>query len=261
MRIVQLSDPHIVPAARQPVHGQDTLARLRAAIDAVNRLNPPPDLVVMTGDQVNDGSEDAYRAMKEVLPDLRFPCHMAMGNHDYRPVFRRVILGESGAESAPYYYSLDRAGFRIIVLDTQDEGEVAGRLDDVQLDWLERELSSGLPSVICMHHPPVPVGVPWMDELILKDGERFLRICGERTGIRLILCGHVHHDFRMDLHQATVLTAPSVGLQFRKEPVIRADGTRAIATDEPAAFRIVDLDGADGADWTDWTTSIHQLTT
>ena len=36
MRIVQLSDPHIVPAAQQPVHGQDTLGRLQAAIDAVN---------------------------------------------------------------------------------------------------------------------------------------------------------------------------------------------------------------------------------
>ena len=253
MRIVQLSDPHIVPATRQPVHGQDTLARLRAAIDAVNRLNPEPDLVVMTGDQSNDGLEDSYQALREALSNLRFPCHMALGNHDYRPAFRRIMLDESGADSVPYYYSLDRAGYRVIVLDSQDEGEVAGRFDDDQLDWLERELSTDRPSVICMHHPPVPVGVPWMDELILKDGDRFLRICEEWPGIRLILCGHVHHDFRMDLNHAIVLTAPSVGLQFRKDPVIRADGTRVIATDEPAAFRIVDLDGSD------WKTSIYQL--
>ncbi len=254
MRIVQLSDPHIVPADRQPVHGQDTLGRLRAAINAVNQLRPSPDLVVMTGDQTNDGSEDAYRATKEALSGLRFPCHMALGNHDFRPAFHRIMLGASGTNPGPYYYSLDRAGHRIVVLDTQDEGEVAGRLDDDQLDWLEQELSSGLPAVICMHHPPVPVGVPWMDELILQDSDRFLEICGARASLRLILCGHVHHDFRMELEHATVLTAPSVGLQFRKDPVIRADGTRVIATDEPAAFRIVDLDGAD------WNTSIRQLT-
>ena len=253
MRIVQLSDPHIVPAARQPVHGQDTLRRLRAAVDAVNGLSPSPDLVVMTGDQINDGSEDSYQATKEVLSNLRFPCHMAMGNHDYRPVFRRIMLEESGASSVPYYYSLDRAGHRVIVLDTLDEGEVAGRLDDGQLDWLERELASGLPSVICMHHPPVPVGVPWMDELILQETDRFLRICGASPSLRLILCGHVHHAFRMELEHTTVLTAPSVGLQFRKDPVIKADGTRVIATDEPAAFRIVDLDGDD------WKTTIHRL--
>ena len=254
MRIVQLSDPHIVPADRQPVHGQDTLERLRAAVDAVNQLSPAPDLVVMTGDQINDGSEDSYLALKGVLPTLRFPCHMALGNHDYRPVFRRVMLGESATNSAPYYYTLDRDGHRVIVLDTQDEGEVSGRLDDAQLNWLEHELSSGLPSVICMHHPPVPVGVSWMDELMLQDSGRFLRICEARSSLRLILCGHVHHDFHMKLEHATVLTAPSVGLQFRKDPVIKADGTRVIATDEPAAFRIVDLDGPD------WKTSIHRLT-
>ncbi len=254
MRIVQLSDPHIVPADRQPVHGQDTLRRLRAAVEAVNRLIPAPDLVVMTGDQINDGSEDSYRALKDLLPSLRFPCRMAMGNHDYRPAFRRVMLEESGADSAPYYYALDRVGHRIIVLDTQDEGEVAGRLDDAQLNWLEQELYSGLPSVICMHHPPVPVGVDWMDELILQDSGRFLRICENRPSLRLILCGHVHYDFHMKLGHATVLTAPSVGLQFRKDPVTKADGTRVIATDEPAAFRLVDLDGPD------WTTSIHRLT-
>lgn len=253
MRIVQLSDPHIVPAAQQPVHGQDTLERLRAAVNAVNQLSPSPDLVVMTGDQINDGTEASYRAVKDVLTPLRFPCHMALGNHDYRPVFRRVMLEEPEAVSAPYYYALNRSGHRIIVLDTQDEGEVSGRLEDDQLDWLERELSSGLPSVICMHHPPVPVGVAWMDELILLDNARFLQICGAADTLHLILCGHVHHDFRMELGHATVLTAPSVGLQFRKDPVIRPDGSRVIATDEPAAFRIVDIDGPR------WKTSIHHL--
>lgn len=253
MRIVQLSDPHIVPPARQPVHGQDTLGRLRAAVEAVNRLSPSPDLVVMTGDQASDEAEDSYQCLKDVLSSLRFPCHMAMGNHDSRPVFRRIMLEESAENPDRHYYTLDRKGHRVIVLDTLEEGEVAGRLDDGQLDWLERELSSGLPSVVCMHHPPVPVGVPWMDDLILQETGRFLRICGAAASLRLILCGHVHYAFRMELDHATVLTAPSVGLQFRKEPVIKADGTRVIATDEPAAFRIVDLDGDD------WKTTIHRL--
>ncbi len=253
MRIVQLSDPHIVPADRQPIHGMDTLGRLRAVVETVNRLNPSPDLVVLTGDQTNDEADDSYQAARNVLSGLRFPCCLALGNHDSRPGFRRIMLDESGENPAPYYYSLERNGYRIVVLDTLDEGEVSGKLDDAQMDWLERELSSGLPAIICMHHPPVPVGVPWMDDLILQENDRFLRICESQASLRLVLCGHLHHAFRMELGGATVLTAPSVGLQFRKDPVVNADGTRIIVTDEPAAFRIVDLDG-DG-----WQTSIHQL--
>ena len=44
MRLVQLSDTHIVPQNRQPIHRHDTLERLGGAIDAVNELKPLPDL-------------------------------------------------------------------------------------------------------------------------------------------------------------------------------------------------------------------------
>ena len=253
MRLVQLSDLHVVPQNRQPIHGVDTLVRLRASINIINTLDPLPNFVVVTGDQTHDEADDSYQAVKDALSKLRFPCHLALGNHDCRSGFRRIMLEEAGTSDAQYYYSFDSKGYKIVVLDTLEEGKVSGKLDDYQLDWLEQEFSLNLPTIVCMHHPPIPVGVPWMDALILNESDRFLRICRSHDLLKLILCGHVHHEFRLELGHATVLTAPSVGPQFRKEPIFETDGTRVIVTGEPAAFRIIDLDG-DG-----WKTKIHQL--
>ena len=46
MRLVQLSDTHIVPQNRQPIHRHDTLERLGGAIDAVNELKPLPSFSI-----------------------------------------------------------------------------------------------------------------------------------------------------------------------------------------------------------------------
>ncbi len=253
MRIVQLTDPHVVPPDRQPVHGVDTLERLRRTVGAVNRLEPQPAAVVVTGDLTHDETDESYHAIKSALAGLDGPCYLALGNHDDRSGFRRVMLDEAESHPGRYHYAKILGGHRLIVLDTQDEGEVPGVLDAAQLDWFERELAKGLPAIVCMHHPPVPVGVPWMDAMSLRENERFLQICERNETVRLILCGHVHHAFRVELSHATVLATPAVAMQFHTEREIRGNSSRIIVTNEPAAFRIVDLEG-DG-----WKTKIHHL--
>ncbi len=253
MRLVQLSDTHIVPQNRQPIHRHDTLERLGGAIDAVNELKPLPDLIVFTGDQVNDELDDSYYAFKEAISDLKVQCCFSLGNHDSRAGFCKIMLETVGPNVDRYYYSLDIKGRRFLVLDTLDEGMVSGKLDDSQLDWLEKQLDIELPVTICMHHPPIPVGVPWMDKLILQDSDRFINICKSHVSPGLILCGHVHHSFQMRLNNMTVLTAPSVGMQFRKTPLINPDGTRNIVKDAPGAFRIIDFEGYD------WKTEVRDI--
>ena len=256
MRIVQLSDPHIEAPERQPVLGRNTITQLQDAVHAVNTLSPVPDFVILTGDQTNEGAHDSFEQVKQVLGRLQMTCHLVLGNHDARTPFRRIMLGEDTPSSDRYYYTVKQKGYRFIILDTLDEGKVTGLMDKSQLDWLEAELAEEeeLFTVICMHHPPISVGVDWMDALILQEPERLLRIFDASLCLKLVLCGHVHHPFQIQHNQLTILIAPAISVQFRKAPLPPpAEKLYALFTDAPPAFRIVDLN-PEG-----WETTLHHF--
>ena len=65
--------------------------------------------------------------------------------------------------------------------------------------------------------------------------------------IQLIVCGHVHHDCRLQLHQATVLSSPSTSIQF--DPA----GTTPTLSSDPPGYRWIELTP------TGWTTSVVRL--
>lgn len=256
LRIVQLSDPHIEAADRQPVLGRNTITNLEKVVQAVNELSPQPDLVFLTGDQTNDDSEDSFEAVKHIIDDLMMPCHLALGNHDARLPFRQVMLGETEPSEARYHYVVREAGYRFIVLDTLDQGQVSGILDTPQLDWLEAELAQDNETFtsIFMHHPPMPVGVAWMDAIILQAPERLLGIIDDHACVRLVLCGHVHHSFDMTRSSTVIMSAPAVSVQFRTSPLPPpTEKPFSLFSDDPPAFRIIDLNGDE------WTTELYHL--
>ena len=49
--------------------------------------------------------------------------------------------------------------------------------------------------LICLHHPPLPVGSKWLDQVGLKNGDEFLRIIGRPGNVRAAIFGHVHQEF------------------------------------------------------------------
>ena len=225
----------------------NTIDRLSNTVSAVNRLDPAPDFVVLTGDLTSDESEASYRLVKEILADLKMPYHLAPGNHDARIPFRRIMYEETDPQPNRLHSAFVHEGVQIVILDTLDEGPVTGAIDDAQLTWLDQTLTDNgdLPAVVCMHHPPVPVGVDWMDDLMLQDAHRLLDILDGHPSVRLVLCGHVHHVFRIERKHYTVHTAPAVSVQFRKVPLPPpVERPMSFKTDEPSAFHIVDV--ADG---------------
>ena len=100
MLLVQLSDPHIVPKGELLLREIDTARFLREAIEHVNRLDPQPDLVLLTGDLVNEGHPEEYEHLRELLGALRAPFHLVPGNHDLTAVLRDTfpdhVHGEVG---------------------------------------------------------------------------------------------------------------------------------------------------------------------
>lgn len=243
-RFVQLSDPHIVVPEKQPVFGNDTIAHLRHAVAAVNRLDPAPDFVVLTGDLTNDEQPASYAELKAALADLRMPCHLALGNHDDRATFRAVMLDESPPSSAPYYYAFQHEGRRFIVLDSHDDGQVSGYIDDEQAGWLKNILDTApsIPTIVCMHHHPMPIGVDWLDDLMLRNPEALLSILDAHPCVQAVLCGHVHQPTHIQRGHYAIFTTPALSVQFRREPLPPpAERPLSIFSPDPPAFRIVEF--------------------
>ncbi|MEM7648500.1 MAG: metallophosphoesterase, partial [Cyanobacteria bacterium P01_A01_bin.70] len=91
MIIAQISDLHVQPAGQRAYGIVDTNHLLEAAIAQLNRLQPQPDLVVASGDLVDERTEAEYEMLKTLLAPLRAPLYLAMGNHDNRTAFRHVF--------------------------------------------------------------------------------------------------------------------------------------------------------------------------
>ena len=59
----------------------------------------------------------------------------------------------------------------IVVANSWIHGSPAGYFGPDQLAWIDRTLGArpDVPALVCLHHPPLPVGIPFLDGMILTD--------------------------------------------------------------------------------------------
>ena len=211
--LVQLSDLHV--DASGPLYGKvDALARFRAAVDIVLAMETRPEAVLLTGDLVNDGSPEAYRAVREVLePALRelgVPLLVIPGNHDDVPALRELIFDDTDS-TGPLDGVLWVGGLRVVGLDSSIAGSGAGEVTEQQLAWLRCELREPAEhgTILAIHHPPLPSPVGLFEHLALAEPEGVLEIIRE-CDVRLVVCGHMHHVASGSAAGVPVWIAPSV---------------------------------------------------
>ena len=213
---IHVSDTHLVADISLEAYGVNPHDNLERIIDRISRLNPPPAFVMFTGDLISDDDPQSYRHLKLLTDRLPSPTYFAMGNHDLRRPFRHVVLGEESPGSEPYYYAFDAAGYRFVVLDSLVEGQVAGELDAAQLAWLDATLtgSSQQPTVVFMHHPPVPTGVDWLDAYAFGNGDDLLNILAQHRQVQRVFFGHVHMPIQITERGVQFSSVPSSAYQF-----------------------------------------------
>ena len=82
MRILQLSDPHLVAADQGLVGGWPALAHLERALQLCGALKP--DLMLVTGVLCQDESWGDYARLRRVLSQhVRCPVALLPGNHEH----------------------------------------------------------------------------------------------------------------------------------------------------------------------------------
>ena len=154
---------------------------------------------------------------------------------------RRAFARIGGEGQAPIGFQFTVGEWSCIGLDSHIPGEVAGQIQDVQLELLRHQLSecSSARVALFLHHPPVNVNSEWMDAIGLKNKDALQDIVRGDNRIRLICCGHVHHEFEGSIDQATVLATPSTGLQF--DPI----GSSPTFCNDPPGYRIIEFNDVD----------------
>ncbi|KAB7535572.1 hypothetical protein ET532_028015 [Verminephrobacter sp. Larva24] len=85
MLMAQISDTHIATGGQRAYGIVDTAGLLRACVADVVRLDPRPDLVVLTGDLVDHGRPEEYALLQELL---------ALAGDDHGAAGRAAGFGE-----------------------------------------------------------------------------------------------------------------------------------------------------------------------
>jgi len=236
--IAQITDIHLGFEPDNPA--EFNRKRLDQIVSHLNSGVNRPDLLLATGDLVDRGDVASYRRLKTAFSLAPCPVLYAMGNHDDRENFSQVFPDTPMADGFVQYV-VDLPGRRLIVIDTLEVGRHGGAFCEARAAWLTARLREApdTPTVIVMHHPPVEVGIDWMnthpDEPWVR---RFSDTIAGHYQVKALLCGHLHRAISAPWKGVTVSicssSAPQVSLDLRPIDPDRPDNRPMIIAEPPA---------------------------
>lgn len=277
MRILHLSDIHYshpdalgtvphdaplcLPASSFYPAMLDSLGDTLPAFEACLRegLAARPDVVVLTGDFVERGGADAYKAVGAAYRRIShgvagtvLPCIVTPGNHDDRAALCAgwgevtPALPQTAVRDArsPLQYVYEMGDVLFISFDTSEAGYGDGYLDAERLVWLRHALvrarEAGRLAVVCTHHhvdpgqsdmPPVPGAAALLD--VLRDANAVL------------LNGHTHHQAQRVFEGVPYYTAGATSFQADPRDITLRDGAsaRAVRFRLIRGYNLYDVDG------------------
>ncbi|MBN2357038.1 metallophosphoesterase, partial [candidate division KSB1 bacterium] len=194
-RFVQLTDTHIST--------DESKADLRAVLRTINRLQPAPEFLLVTGDLTDMGWQTELQAFKAIMDSSGFEYYLLLGNHDSRwsgfsQQQLESILGQPSRFCLPWH------GVQIVGLNSALPLEAWGDIDGGQVDWLRRTVDKTKPIILSSHHPPIYPGGLYMSE------NAALFACLDSLPTTLFLVGHGHR-YRSWWHNGMAMQmAPAV---------------------------------------------------
>lgn len=194
--IAHLSDPHLLAGGTLQYGVIDTEAGLVQVLERLAHIDPPPQVLVFTGDLADRAEPAAYARLRELVEPaaaaMGAQVVWVMGNHDERSGYSVGLFEEESNAPQDRVYDVD--GLRVVALDTSVPGYHHGDLTEDQLTWLTDVLATPAPhgTVLALHHPPIPVPMLRAAEIIeLLDQDRLAAVI-TGTDVRSIIGGHFH---------------------------------------------------------------------
>jgi len=203
--LAQISDTHVRADDAGAAAGNLRRAMAQAAAYRC-------DMILLTGDLVNDERAEEYAALAPVVADAPAPIYLLPGNHDDRALIREYFADHAYLpKSGHLSFTIDEFPVRIVALDQIAPGETYGEFTPELADWLDRTLreAPNKPTIVALHHPPFPTHDMLFDTIGLHGAEAFTEIIARHKQVIRIVCGHHHRVAMGQIAHASVIIAPS----------------------------------------------------
>lgn len=238
-RIVQITDPHLFKDANGELLGINTQASFSQVLSEIQQQQYGYDLVLATGDLVQDNSDEGYLRFRQEVKALNNKMVFWIpGNHDFQPKMFEILKEET--VSAKKHILLGDK-WQILLLDSQVQGVPHGQLEAEELDWLKLKLQEHPQrySLVVLHHHLLSTGSAWLDQHNLRNANELAEVLAPFKNVKALLYGHIHQQVDSEWLGYQVMATPSTCIQFKAD-----SNTFALDVAQPG-WREIDLH-ADG---------------
>ncbi len=222
--LAQLTDSHLLAQTTAQLRGCNPWQSFNAVLQQV--VQHSPDGLLLTGDLAEQGEAKAYEQLVSAISPLNIPTYWLPGNHDHLPTLQHTFQSLPTSQGLQ---SVNLGTWQLILLNSvlpqAKFGE--GHLSPQQLQQLRTTLNQhpNKPSLIALHHHPIPIGINWVDQIQLQTPQTFLTLLDQFPNVKLVTFGHIHHEFK---HQMTsglsFYGCPSTHLQVKPpQPALGQD--------------------------------------
>ncbi len=205
MRVIQITDLHLTTDPGSKLYGVDNAYTLDRVIATINRLAIKPNIVIATGDLVEDPSIAAYLRLQTYLSKLNCPVYILPGNHDHTDNMRESLVDDHiHFESR---VSFDRWEF--VFINSQVVGKDHGFVSPDELDILRSNLSKcdKNPVLVCIHHTP-DLTCP-CSGCQLENAAEIIDLLSSYDNVKGVIAGHTHLEQQSSNTVFPIFTTPS----------------------------------------------------
>lgn len=215
-RIVQVTDPHLFNDPNSELLGINTQASFSQVLTEIQQQHYAYDLVLATGDLVQDSSDNGYLRFCENVKSLEKMVFWIPGNHDFQPKMVEFLTKEN--VNAGKHILLGEH-WQILLLDSQVQGVPHGQLEAEELAWLQAKLAAYPQryTLVVLHHHLLSTGSRWLDQHNLRNPHELAGILEPFPRVKALLYGHIHQQADSTWHGYRVMATPSTCVQFKPD--------------------------------------------